>query len=216
MGQEQHYDAAGRPIPQQPQGQRQQYPQQPYQQPYGQQPFEHQTYPQGPQQPYPGGQATQELMPQRPQRDPWIVRHKVLSIIIAAVALLFAGAVGAAAGGGKDAKASPAPTVTVTATTDVTTPGPTVTATATVQATQNAQGEATEISDDGTYVIGQDIPGGTWHTSGGSQCYEASLSGTDTIHDIISNDNFTGPNTVDLSGAKAFEHISGGCTWEHE
>jgi hypothetical protein len=48
-------------------------------------------------------------------------------------------------------------------------------------------GQATQISDDGVYVIGTDIAGGTWHTSGGSQCYEATLSGTDTIHDIISN-----------------------------
>src|SRR5690349_25071709 len=102
------------------------------------------------------------------------------------------------------------PTVTVTE------PGPTVTETdtVTVTPTANAQGQATQISDDGVYVVGQDIPGGTWHTSGGSQCYEASLSGTDTIHDIVSNNNFTGPDTARLVGAKALD-ISGGCTWQH-
>jgi hypothetical protein len=101
------------------------------------------------------------------------------------------------------------PTVTVTE------PGPTVTETdtATVTPTANAQGQATQISDDGVYVVGQDIPGGTWHTSGGSQCYEATLNSTDTSN-IIDNNNFTGPDTVSLAGAKAFD-ISGGCTWNH-
>jgi hypothetical protein len=58
------------------------------------------------------------------------------------------------------------------------------------------------MHDDGVYVVGQDIPGGTWHTTGGSQCYEATLSGTDTIHDIISNNNFTGPDTVSWQGRR--------------
>ena len=103
----------------------------------------------------------------------------------------------------------------------VTQAGPAVTVTAppvkvrvTVTPTANAQGEATQISDDGVYVVGQDIPGGTWHTSGGSQCYEATLGSTDTSN-IIDNNNFTGPDTVSLAGAKAFD-ISGGCTWRHE
>ena len=102
----------------------------------------------------------------------------------------------------------PGPTVTVIQHD----PGPTITVT--VAPTTNAQGLATQISDDGVYVIGQDIPGGTWHTSGGSQCYEATLASTDTSN-IINNNNFTGPDTVDLSGAKAFD-ISGGCTWQSE
>jgi hypothetical protein len=99
----------------------------------------------------------------------------------------------------------PGPTVTVTE------PGPTVTETdtVTVTPTANAQGQATQISADGVYVIGTDITGGTWHTSGGQQCYEATLASTDTSN-IIDNNNFTGPDTVDLSGAKAFD-ITGGC-----
>ena len=103
----------------------------------------------------------------------------------------------------------PGPTVTVTE------PGPTVTETVTETATPtaNAQGQATQISQDGVYVIGTDIPGGTWHTSGGQQCYEATLASTDTSN-IIDNNNFTGPDTVSLAGAKAFD-ISGGCTWSH-
>lgn len=112
--------------------------------------------------------------------------------------------------------AKPAPAVTVTETQTQVAAGPTVTQTVTqtVTPTANAQGQATSINADGVYVIGSDIPGGTWHTSGGAQCYEATLSGLDTVgNDIISNNNFTGPDTVDLSGAKAFD-INGGCTWQ--
>jgi hypothetical protein len=72
--------------------------------------------------------------------------------------------------------------------------------------TQNNQ-----ISQDGVYVIGRDMKGGTWHTSGGSQCYYALLGSTDTSN-IIDNNNITGPATVSLGGAYAFD-ISGGCTW---
>jgi len=111
-------------------------------------------------------------------------------------------------------------TKTVTATETITqySPGPTVTetqtVTQTVTPTANAQGQATTISQDGVYVIGTDIASGTWHTSGGQQCYEATLASTDTSN-IIDNNNFTGPDTVSLSGAKAFD-ISGGCTWTRE
>ncbi|HUY46038.1 MAG TPA: hypothetical protein VMV92_09975 [Streptosporangiaceae bacterium] len=67
------------------------------------------------------------------------------------------------------------------------------------------------ISQDGVYVVGRDIPSGTYHTSGGSQCYYATLGSTDTSN-IMDNNNFNGPETVDVSGAYAFQ-ISGGCTW---
>jgi hypothetical protein len=67
------------------------------------------------------------------------------------------------------------------------------------------------ISADGVYVVGRDIPSGTYHTSGGGQCYYATLGSTDTGN-ILDNNNITGPATVDLSGAAAFQ-ISGGCTW---
>ncbi|HEX9517811.1 MAG TPA: hypothetical protein VF940_16745 [Streptosporangiaceae bacterium] len=67
------------------------------------------------------------------------------------------------------------------------------------------------ISADGVYVVGKDIPSGTYHTSGGAQCYYATLGSTDTSN-ILDNNNFNGPETVDVSGAFAFQ-ISGGCTW---
>jgi hypothetical protein len=70
------------------------------------------------------------------------------------------------------------------------------------------------ISEDGVYVIGKDIPSGVYHTSGGSQCYYATLGSTDTSN-ILDNNNFNGPETVDVSGAYAFD-ISGGCTWHRE
>ncbi len=139
----------------------------------------------------------------------------MLTGVIAVAALFTAGSIGAAAGqdgGTSAAGAAPAPAVTVTQIQHD--PGPTVTVTVTATPTANAQGEATQISADGVYVIGTDIAGGTWHTSGGSQCYEATLASTDTSN-IIDNNNFTGPDTVSLAGAKAFD-INGGCTWQQE
>jgi hypothetical protein len=77
------------------------------------------------------------------------------------------------------------------------------------------------ISADGVYVVGKDIPPGIYHTSGssgggslGGQCYFATLGSTDTSN-ILDNNNFNGPETVDVSGAYAFD-ISGGCTWHRE
>ena len=153
-------------------------PQQPYQQgqpPYGQQP-EPAEAPRG----HRSGRGWQS----------WPLRRKVLTVIGGIVGFfVLVGAVGAAANGGKAAKTvtEPGPTVTMTVTQTaaaVAQPAPTVTVTKTVTLkvtpTVNADGEATQISADGVYVIGQDIPGGTWHTSGGSQCYEATLASTDT------------------------------------
>ncbi len=77
------------------------------------------------------------------------------------------------------------------------------------------------ISQDGVYVVGRDIPSGVYHTSGagansspGGACYFATLNSTNT-EDISDNNNFNGPETVDVSGAYAFQ-ISGGCTWHRE
>jgi hypothetical protein len=67
------------------------------------------------------------------------------------------------------------------------------------------------ISADGVYVIGKDIASGVYHTSGGSQCYYATLGSTDT-NNILNNNIINGPATVDVSGAYALD-ISGGCTW---
>jgi hypothetical protein len=175
---------------------------------YPQDPYQSQGWPQ---QPPPGPPYASP--PPGPQRS-WPARHKVLTAILgAAGVLVLLGVIGAVAGAGGTTKTVtvPGPTVTVT---QAAAPAATVTVTKTAEATANAQGEATRISADGVYVVGQDIPGGTWHTSGGQQCYEATLASTDTSN-IIDNNNFTGPDTVSLAGAKAFD-ISGGCTWRHE
>jgi hypothetical protein len=76
--------------------------------------------------------------------------------------------------------------------------------------------QASAISTDGVYVVGQDIKTGIWHTTGdaglgGNACYYATLRTTNTF-DIIDNNNFDGPETVDVNGAYALE-ISGPCTW---
>jgi hypothetical protein len=67
------------------------------------------------------------------------------------------------------------------------------------------------ISADGVYVIGKDIASGVYHTTGGNQCYYATLGSTDTSN-ILDNNIINGPATVDVSGAYALD-ISGGCTW---
>ncbi len=66
------------------------------------------------------------------------------------------------------------------------------------------------------YVVGQDIKPGVYHTngsgdSGANDCYFATLNSTDTSN-IADNNNFDGPETVDVSSAYAFE-INGPCTW---
>jgi hypothetical protein len=74
------------------------------------------------------------------------------------------------------------------------------------------------ISSDGTFVVGQDIKSGTYHTNGSgnagaNDCYYATLSSTDgSIYSIIANGNFDGPETISLSGVYAFQ-TNGPCTW---
>lgn len=81
-----------------------------------------------------------------------------------------------------------------------------------------AEGElqSSRISSDGVYVVGKDIKPGTYHTNGDggqtdNECYYATLNSTSTS-DISDNNNFDGPETVDVSGAYAFQ-INGPCTW---
>lgn len=105
----------------------------------------------------------------------------------------------------------------------------TVSASATVTVTPAAaarpapSGPGTTMGEDGTsgvYVVGQDIKGGTWHTSGAiggssGDCYVALLSSTDTNASgaIIDNDNVTGPDTITVgAGVKAVQ-VSGCETW---
>jgi hypothetical protein len=86
------------------------------------------------------------------------------------------------------------------------------------QAVKAQMGElqASQISGDGVYVVGKDIASGIYHTNGSGNtgaddCYFATLNSTDTTN-IADNNNFDGPETVDVSSAYAFE-ISGPCTW---
>ena len=76
--------------------------------------------------------------------------------------------------------------------------------------------QASQISGDGVYVVGTDIKAGVYHTNGSgntgaNDCYFATLNSTDTSN-IADNNNFDGPETVDVSSAYAFE-TSGPCTW---
>lgn len=80
------------------------------------------------------------------------------------------------------------------------------------------QVQANTISSDGTFVVGQDVKSGTYHTNGSgnagaNDCYYAALSSTDgSINSISTNGNFDGPETISLSGVYAFQ-VNGPCTW---
>jgi len=80
------------------------------------------------------------------------------------------------------------------------------------------QVQANTINGDGTYVVGQDIKSGTYHTNGSgntgqNDCYYATLSSTDgSLYSIIANGNFDSSETISLSGVYAFE-VNGPCTW---
>jgi hypothetical protein len=81
---------------------------------------------------------------------------------------------------------------------------------------QLGQVQASSISGDGVYVVGQDIKSGTWHTNGSgnagaNDCYFATLNSSDT-ENIADNNNFDGPETVNVSGAYALQ-LNGGCSW---
>jgi hypothetical protein len=83
-------------------------------------------------------------------------------------------------------------------------------------AAEMGQLQANQITGDGVYVVGKDIKSGTWHTNGSgntgqNDCYFATLNSTDTTN-IADNNNFDGAETVDVSGAYAFQ-VSGPCTW---
>src|ERR1700677_4351241 len=80
------------------------------------------------------------------------------------------------------------------------------------------QVQANTMSSDGTFVVGQDIKSGTYHTNGSgnagaNDCYYATLNSTDgSLTSIIANGNFDGPETMDVSGVYAFQ-VNGPCTW---
>ena len=81
---------------------------------------------------------------------------------------------------------------------------------------QLGQIQASQLSGDGVYVVGQDIKPGVYHTNGSgdpgaNDCYFATLNSSDT-NDIADNNNFDGAETVDVSSAYAFE-INGPCAW---
>jgi hypothetical protein len=175
--------------------------------------------------PPPPADATQPAFSPLPEQEPPKKHHKWPWIgggVL--VVLLAAGIVGGTATQSRPIAAA-AKTVVVTSVVTLPAPAP---RTVTVQASPVTKivtkvvtvapkptvppGPPTSIDADGVYVVGSDIARGTWHTTGGSQCYYARLGSTDT-EDILDNNNISGPATVTIgSSTKAFE-ISGGCTW---
>jgi hypothetical protein len=152
--------------------------------------------------------------PPHRRRWPWIVGGVVAFMFVV-------GAVSYAAG---PSSSQAVTTRTIVRTVTITIPAPapvtvvkTVTVTAppqikTVTAVPPPPAPGTSIDADGVYAIGQDITAGTWHTTGGSECYYARLKTTDTS-EIIDNNNIDGPATVTVRSSDGAFQISGGCTW---
>ena len=116
-------------------------------------------------------------------------------------------------------KVTAGPTVTATATVTAPTVTTTVTTTPTqvistheVTATVTFTPQPVVAFTDGTFVVGTDIKPGTYKTPGGQQCYFARLSSLDTT-DIIDNDNFTGPITIQVKATDKALKTDGGCAW---
>lgn len=83
--------------------------------------------------------------------------------------------------------------------------------------------EDDNIISNGTHLIGDDIPAGTYHTDGPDEdgivpsCYWARLSGTSgEFDDIIANDNVEGSSVVTIEESDVAIELSGGCDWELE
>lgn len=142
------------------------------------------------------------------------------NLIIGGLALLVL-FIGIGIGGGSSkAKTVAGKTVTVnttttdTATISVTTTPTQVVSTVSVTATVTYTPSLVNQFSDGTYVVGTDIPAGTYHTAGAEHCYWARLKDlTGGLDSISANDNITGPTTVRIpAGDKGFE-VSGGCSW---
>jgi hypothetical protein len=67
----------------------------------------------------------------------------------------------------------------------------------------------------GTYVVGQDIPPGTYRTQGeGSFCgWSRNSDTTGEFDSIIANGIVQGPTTVTVKSSDGAVEFSGGCTW---
>jgi hypothetical protein len=67
---------------------------------------------------------------------------------------------------------------------------------------------------DGTYVVGSDVPPGTYRATGGSGCYWERLSDlTGNFDAILANEATDGPSAVTLDGSEAAFSTEGCGTW---
>lgn len=157
-----------------------------------------------------GGSAPQ------PRKD-----RKALKYTATAVVALFIG-VGIGSSGDGQAKATdakPAPTVTVTEKATVkgdAKPQPTVTVTKTAKAKPaKTEAPSSTISGDGEYLVGKDMPAGTYKTAGSDNeldlpCYwERAKDSSGEFDSIIANGNPKGQSRVTVNRGEVFK--SQGC-----
>lgn len=148
-------------------------------------------------------------------RNAFVIRLVALAALSAPVA-----ACGASSG-----DAHPSPTVTVTETAPApAAKAPAKKAPATKAPAPKTEAPATEPEgegaiSDGTYLVGEDIPAGTYKTKGpGStdildSCYfERAKDDSGSLNSILDNDNLTGPGRTTVSKGQVLT-LSGGCDW---
>ena len=132
-------------------------------------------------------------------------------VTVAAIAALCA-PLTACGGGSEDNPSEATPTVTETVTEAAPEP----------EAVEPPPAEETKADNtisDGIYLVGEDIPAGTYKTQGPESsdildsCYfERSKNDSGDLEAILDNDNLTGPGRTTVSKGQLLT-LSGGCEW---
>jgi hypothetical protein len=82
--------------------------------------------------------------------------------------------------------------------------------------TKSAQHTSGDAVGAGTYLVGKDIPAGTYTTPGpdaSDMCYwQRSKDSSGEVESIIANDDVTGPGRVTIKAGETVD-FSGGCEW---
>lgn len=160
-------------------------PNQPQQPPQGQPQYQGQPYPGQPQQPYYGAQGGYPGGPVPPKKS-WFARHKTLSIIGGVFAFLVV--VGIAAGGGDDSSSTSSETVATKPDKADAKPAAPAKKAQTPAAKPKPKPAAPKPKEypDGDYVVGEDIPAGTYTTPGAEKgLFEVCMVSTEPTSDSV-------------------------------
>ncbi len=170
--------------------------------------------------------------PAKKPRYGWFGRHKVLTSVLAVVAIIVVSVIATNGSGTTDTAstgdgapstataAAAAPSVASSTSDEPETSSSAVTTQRSSKAPETTKSQQTSAKvpapdkgadltgfEDGTFLVGSTVKPGTYRNGEGtSSCYWARLSGTtSTLDDVIANDNATGPAVVTIAKTdKAF------------